>query len=205
MKDKYWWYETKWHQKMVKALRVAGMGESTQETYGRTIRKLTEFYDKTPARRLSKIQGLSGPTFQDNRILTVKNRTVTFCYRKTSLPVLTFISRFLQHVLPAGFMKVRHYGFMNANCAITFQKIRQMVIICLRDLSLILSDNVSQPPSSIPQEPFCSRCGGRLIYRKRLINSTPPSVQRPSVLDQHSTAASPHSPEAFQPSAVSQR
>lgn len=33
---------------MVKALRVAGMGESTQETYVRTIRKLTEFYDKTP-------------------------------------------------------------------------------------------------------------------------------------------------------------
>ena len=181
MKDKYWWYETKWHQKMVKALRAAGMAESTQETYVRTIQKLTEFYDKTPARRLSKIQGLSGPTFQDNRILTVKNRTVTFCYRKTgsrrlrktSLPVLTFISRFLQHVLPAGFMKVRHYGFMNANCAITLQKIRQMVIICLRDLSLILSDNVSQPPSSIQREPFCSSCGGRLIYLFSIIPGRP--------------------------------
>ncbi|MBU0729116.1 MAG: site-specific integrase [Proteobacteria bacterium] len=48
MKKKYWWFETVWHQKMVKALQIAGMGESTQEAYVRTIRKLTEFYDKTP-------------------------------------------------------------------------------------------------------------------------------------------------------------
>ena len=40
---------------------------------------------------------------------------------------------------------------------------------------------------------------------KRLFNRTPPHVQNPSVLDQHSTAASPHSPEASQPSAVSRR
>ena len=37
-----------WHQKMVKALQVAGMCERTQETYGRAMRKLTEFYNKTP-------------------------------------------------------------------------------------------------------------------------------------------------------------
>ncbi len=48
MKNKYWWFETVWHQKMVKALQVAGMGESTQEAYVRTMRKLSEFYDKTP-------------------------------------------------------------------------------------------------------------------------------------------------------------
>ena len=48
MKNKYWWFETVWHQKMVKALRVAGMGECTQETYVRTMRKLSEFYNKTP-------------------------------------------------------------------------------------------------------------------------------------------------------------
>jgi len=48
MKNKYWWFETVWHQKMVKALRVAGMGERTQETYVRTMRKLVEFHNKTP-------------------------------------------------------------------------------------------------------------------------------------------------------------
>lgn len=48
MKNKYWWYETVWHRKMMKALQVAGMGERTQETYVRAVRKLTEFYHKTP-------------------------------------------------------------------------------------------------------------------------------------------------------------
>jgi len=48
MKNKYWWYETVWHKKMVKALLVAGMCERTQETYVRAMRKLSEFYDKTP-------------------------------------------------------------------------------------------------------------------------------------------------------------
>jgi site-specific recombinase XerD len=48
MKNKYWWFETVWHKKMVKALRIAGMGESTQKAYVRTMRKLSEFYDKTP-------------------------------------------------------------------------------------------------------------------------------------------------------------
>lgn len=48
MKNKYWWFETEWHQKMVKALQVAGMCERTQETYVRAMRKLTEFYNKTP-------------------------------------------------------------------------------------------------------------------------------------------------------------
>ncbi|OIP44708.1 MAG: integrase [Desulfobacterales bacterium CG2_30_60_27] len=48
MKNRYWWFETVWHQKMVKALQVAGMCDRTQETYARTMRKLTEFYNKTP-------------------------------------------------------------------------------------------------------------------------------------------------------------
>ena len=48
MKNKYWWFETVWHKKMVKALKVAGMCERTQDTYVRTMRKLSEFYNKTP-------------------------------------------------------------------------------------------------------------------------------------------------------------
>jgi len=57
-------------------------------------------------------------------------------------------------------------------------------------------------------EPFLISSSVKAILaqrRKRLFNRTPPHVQNPSVLDQHSTAASPHSPEAFQLSAVSQR
>jgi len=117
----------------------------------------------------------------DNRILAVKDRKVTFCYRKTgsrrlrktTLDVMGFISRFLQHVLPVGFMKVRHYGFMNANCAIAIRDLRQMVVACLRDLALLLSDEAQPTSHSIWHGPFCSGCGGRLVYLFSVIPGRP--------------------------------
>lgn len=117
----------------------------------------------------------------DSRILAVKDRKVTFCYRKsgsrrlrkTKLDVMDFISRFLQHVLPASFMKVRHYGFMNANCAVTIDVLRQMVVACLKDLALLLSDESQRPSVDIWQGPFCSSCGARLVYLFSIIPGRP--------------------------------
>ncbi len=117
----------------------------------------------------------------DNRILAVENRTVTFSYRKsgsrrlrkTSLEVLSFISHFLHHVLPAGFAKVRHYGFMNANCATPLSRVRYMVIVCFKLISLLLSDSAQEPPSRIEHQAFCSGCGGRLVYLFSIIPGRP--------------------------------
>lgn len=46
--EKYWWYNTDWHQKTVKTLKIAGMGERTQQCYTRAMRMLVEYFDKTP-------------------------------------------------------------------------------------------------------------------------------------------------------------
>jgi hypothetical protein len=116
----------------------------------------------------------------DKRIIGVKERKVTFSYRKTgsrrlrktTLDVMDFISRFLQHVLPAGFMKVRHYGFMSGGCKITIRKIRQMLIVCFKDISMLLSDEVQRSPEKI-QGPYCSGCGGRLVYLFSFIPGRP--------------------------------
>ena len=63
----------------------------------------------------------------NSKIMAVKDRTVTFSYRQKdsnrlrqiTLEALEFIRRFLQHVLPTCFMKVRHYGFMSSNCTVS--------------------------------------------------------------------------------------
>src|SRR5574339_807472 len=55
----------------------------------------------------------------NNRLLKLENDRVTFRYRATetgtekrcTLGALDFIHRFLQHVLPKSFVKVRYYGF----------------------------------------------------------------------------------------------
>ena len=117
----------------------------------------------------------------DNRIVAVKDRRVTFSYRKsgsrrlrkTTLDVMVFIGRFLQHVLPAGFMKVRHYGFMNGSCAIKIARIRQMITACFKDISILLSDVVTRSPEATGQGPYCSGCGGKLIYLFSFIPGRP--------------------------------
>jgi integrase/recombinase XerD len=41
-------FSSEWHQKMVKALKVTGKGERTQDAYVRAIRLVCEHYDKAP-------------------------------------------------------------------------------------------------------------------------------------------------------------
>lgn len=57
----------------------------------------------------------------NNRILAMTDSTVTFQWRdrkngnalkEMSMDAVEFLRRFLLHVLPSGFMKIRHYGFL---------------------------------------------------------------------------------------------
>ena len=59
----------------------------------------------------------------NNRILNLKNDNVTFKWRdykdtnrwkEMTLTANEFIRRFLMHVLPQGFMKIRHFGFLSS-------------------------------------------------------------------------------------------
>ncbi len=71
----------------------------------------------------------------DGRILKIEDGRVFFKYRvknssrlrTTSLEVMTFIARFLQHVLPKGFVKVRYFGLYNANCSQPNNKIAFLI------------------------------------------------------------------------------
>lgn len=69
----------------------------------------------------------------NNRILKLDEGKVTFRYKdtntgKTRLCTLIaeeFIRRFLQHVLPKGFVKIRYYGFFSAGCRKKLAVLRQ--------------------------------------------------------------------------------
>jgi len=103
----------------------------------------------------------------DSRIVGVEGRTVTFRYlvknsnrfRTCSLDVMEFIRRFLQHVLPSGFMKVRYYGFMNANCSKSIEEVAALI-------ELSFGFDVETQKSKIePAKPlYCPVCGGKLKY-----------------------------------------
>jgi len=110
----------------------------------------------------------------NSRILKVENRTVFIRYRKPqghrlrtlALEAMEFIRRFLQHVLPTGFMKVRYYGFMNPNCGVSLDHIRTLI-------ELAYGFNVPLPKSDLePCQPItCPTCGGTLRLRSLLLPS----------------------------------
>jgi len=66
----------------------------------------------------------------NNRIKSIENNVIKFLYKDRekkkwkimALSAMEFIRRFLQHVLPKGFMKIRHYGFLNPNYALPIEK-----------------------------------------------------------------------------------
>jgi hypothetical protein len=107
----------------------------------------------------------------NSRILSVQDRTVLIRYRKPhsersrilALDVIEFIRRFLQHVLPTGFMKIRYYGFMNPNCKITLQRIRGLI-----ELSYGFAVDLPLPEVEPRRLSTCPTCGGLLKLRSVL-------------------------------------
>ena len=104
----------------------------------------------------------------NHRIVKVEDHKVFFRYRKThsnrwrtmALDAMEFMRRFLQHVLPTGFMKVRYYGFLNPNCKVGLDTISALI-------ELSYGFRISRPQVEIdPREPItCSKCGGTLKLR----------------------------------------
>lgn len=77
----------------------------------------------------------------EHRILAVDAHDVRFRYQKPhsnrvrtmTLPIMEFLRRFLQHVLPRGVMKVRYYGFLSPSAAVPLADVRariEMARVC---------------------------------------------------------------------------
>ncbi len=103
----------------------------------------------------------------NSRIVNVEHRKVTFSYKKKksyrsrtiTVDVIEFIRRFLQHVLPIGFMKVRYFGFMHPCSSVSLEKISELIeLTCGYKVKVQKIKTESCPPLS------CPSCGGELSY-----------------------------------------
>ncbi len=89
-----------------------------------------------------------------------------------ALDAIEFIHRFLQHVLPTGFMKIRYYGFMNPNCSVPFERISTLIQMAY---SFVLKmPEYQQSPSPTP--PICPNCGATLRYLVSFIPGLTPQL-----------------------------
>jgi hypothetical protein len=109
----------------------------------------------------------------NSRILKLERGKVTFSYKDKklggikmmTLEVSEFIRRFLMHVLPSGFMKVRHYGFYHSNSNIDKDILKIRILQFSEELAKYLRSTLLSSLKCDPvkkQSPKCTRCGSDL-------------------------------------------
>ena len=117
----------------------------------------------------------------DQRILEVGNGQVHFAYTKPGssrrrtmvLSVHEFIRRFLQHVLPTGFMKVRHYGFLSPSFRIPLEQVKARVEMAHGFAARPVNTELDAPA---PKPMVCSHCGGALKLLRVMRAAARPSA-----------------------------
>jgi Phage integrase, N-terminal SAM-like domain/Putative transposase len=74
----------------------------------------------------------------------------------------------LQHVLPAGFMKVRHYGFLSPSCSMPIEEVKARI-----EMARGFVAHAPEVNRKTPAPKCCRHCGGRLRYQRMIL---PPRV-----------------------------
>ncbi len=94
-----------------------------------------------------------------------------------TLPNHEFIRRFLMHVLPKGFHRIRHYGLLaNGNRAANVTRVRQLLAMPppeVNDNQTV--DKASEPPASTYP---CPSCGGPMVIIETFEPGQKPQQQR---------------------------
>jgi hypothetical protein len=110
----------------------------------------------------------------NSRIMKLEDRKVSFEYRdhetkmmvSCTLEVIEFLRRFLQHVLPHGFIKVRYFGIMAANCNDTWLLLKYLLVQSLSKEGKKWFLNIPFQIQKCVRR--CPKCGAVLILIGRL-------------------------------------
>jgi hypothetical protein len=140
-----------WNQEWIVNCQAIGAGE-------RSIKYLAPYVFKV--------------AISNSRIVKVENRKVSFKYRKNksnrwrimALDVTEFLRRFLQHVLPSGFMKVRYYGFLHPGSSVPLEKIAALIELAF-GFEIVTPKTVLETPEPM----ICTNCGKSLVFRASLL------------------------------------
>jgi hypothetical protein len=109
----------------------------------------------------------------NHRLVSFANRQVTFRWRDSAdhnqqklmtLSLDEFLRRFLLHVLPKGFVRIRHFGLL-AN-----RRRSRLLPLCLAALGTVPSQIEPETSSAQQSEPLwrCPKCGGPMAVIERL-------------------------------------
>src|SRR5271169_445670 len=110
----------------------------------------------------------------NHRLISLADNQVSFRWRDSahnnqqkvmSLSLDEFLCRFLLHLLPQGFVRIRNFGFL-AN-----RRRATLLPLCFQLLHAVQPPQ-TEPPASLAQEPNplwrCPQCGGPMVVIERL-------------------------------------
>ena len=107
----------------------------------------------------------------NHRLISFADGVVTFRWRDSAhnneqkplpLSVDEFLRRFLLHLLPEGFVRIRNFGFLaNRRRATTLP-------LCFQLLGSTPQANPEPTPASSSDVWFCPHCGGLMLVIERL-------------------------------------
>ena len=108
----------------------------------------------------------------NKRILNLQDGEVTFEYKESATDQVKtstvsaeeFIRRFLQHVLPKGFTKVRYYGLLSPANRRLHDKARLLLAVHRSQSTL----RTFEREQGTRQARLCPHCGGELLFVSRL-------------------------------------
>lgn len=113
----------------------------------------------------------------NDRILQVDDKQVTFSWRDyhqnnkliiTSMKGSDFLKRFSLHILPPGFTRIRHYGFLSSAAKTkALEALRVYFSIPEPEKPALTWQKIAQTRMGINTS-CCTKCGGRMIPDRRL-------------------------------------
>jgi hypothetical protein len=111
----------------------------------------------------------------NSRLIALDERGVTFRYkdyrrngqaryRTMTLAAGEFIRRFLLHVLPKGFHRIRHYGLLaSAGCKANIARAKELMRAPIPQVEPPPAHSALGPDATTDHRPPCPCCGGRMI------------------------------------------
>ena len=114
----------------------------------------------------------------NNRILKLDNDQVTFTYKqgdsgkpkRCTLPADRFIHRFLQHVLPKGFVKIRYYGLFSPGNRRLLRRVRALLASSHATSSSQTRSAANPHKADLP----CPKCGQAMTLVHSIRPRKPP-------------------------------
>ena len=121
----------------------------------------------------------------NRRLLSLDDKSVTFKwkdyrlegrerYQVMTLTTHEFIRRFLMHVLPAGFHRIRYYGLLaSGKRADNIARARELLTLPIIPVDAIKAANTNADQPQTPEH-RCPCCGGRMIIIERFERGATP-------------------------------